>query len=173
MKLPEAKARIRNDIQKKHLPLWFETYIRASNLKESDWPQLRSKSDSLPPVKIWKVKFPLAYARIMHARLRLSEIANENSLPLENLLTPEVARTITFDNAHEKEHRYSTALVAKVETQLRLNGAREWQIEKCADALAQSLCETEPPPAPIAETQENEDQSPQQGAEKEATESAE
>lgn len=173
MKLPEAKARIRNDIQKKHLPLWFETYLRASNLKESDWPQLRSKSDSLPPVKIWKVKFPLAYARIMHARLRLSEIANENSLPLENLLTPEVARTITFDNAHEREHRYSTALVAKVETQLRLNGAREWQIEKCADALAQSLCETEPPPAPIAESQENEDQSPQQGAEKEVAESAE
>ena len=173
MKLPEAKARIRNDIQKKHLPLWFETYLRASNLKESDWPQLRSKSDSLPPVKIWKVKFPLAYARIMHARLRLSEIANENSLPLENLLTPEVARTITFDNAHEREHRYSTALVAKVETQLRLNGAREWQIAKCADALAQSLCETEPPPAPIAESQENEDQSPQQGAEKEVAESAE
>lgn len=173
MKLPEAKARIRNDIQKKHLPLWFETYIRASNLKESDWPQLRSKSDSLPPVKIWKVKFPLAYARIMHARLRLSEIANENSLPLENLLTPEVARTITFDNAHEREHRYSTALVAKVETQLRLNGAREWQIEKCADALAQSLCETEPPPIPTAEAQENEDLSPQQGAEKDVTESAE
>ena len=173
MKLPEAKARIRNDIQKKHLPLWFETYIRASNLKESDWPQLRSKSDSLPPVKIWKVKFPLAYARIMHARLRLSEIANENSLPLENLLTPEVARTITFDNAHEREHRYSTALVAKVETQLRLNGAREWQIEKCADALAQSLCETEPPPIPTAEAQENEDLSPHQVAEKDVTESAE
>ena len=173
MKLPEAKARIKNDIQKKHLPLWFETYLRASNLKESDWPQLRSKSDSLPPVKIWKVKFPLAYARIMHARLRLSEIASENSLPLENLLTPEVARTITFDNAQEREHRYSTALVAKIETQLRLNGAREWQIAKCADALAQSLCETEPPPAPIAESQENEDQSPQQGAEKEVTESAE
>ena len=77
-----------------------------------------------------------------------------------------------FDNAHEKEHRYSPALVAKVETQLRLNGAREWQIEKCADVLAQSLCETEPPPAPISESQESEDQSPQQGAEREATESA-
>ena len=172
MKLPEAKARIRNDVQKKHLPLWFETYLRASQLRESDWPQLRSKSDSLPPVKIWKVKFPLAYARIMHARLRLSELAEKNSVPLENLLTPEVARTIIFDNAHEKEHRYSPALVAKVETQLRLNGAREWQIEKCADVLAQSLCETEPPPAPISESQESEDQSPQQGAEKEATESA-
>jgi hypothetical protein len=35
-----------------------------------------------------------------------------------------------------------------VETQLRLNGAREWQIEKCAQALALSLQEVEPPLAP-------------------------
>jgi hypothetical protein len=32
-----------------------------------------------------------------------------------------------------------------VETQLRLNGAREWQIEKCAEALALSLRESELP----------------------------
>ena len=103
-----------------------------------------------------------------HARLRLSEIANENSVPLENLLTPEVARTIIFDNAHEKEHRYSPALVAKVETQLRLNGAREWQVEKCADVLAQSLCETEPPPVPTSESEENELQKPLKDAEPDA-----
>lgn len=148
MKLPEAKARIRNEIQKSHINLWYETYARASSLPESDWPQLRSKSDSLPPVKIWRVKFPLAYARIMHARIRLNEIATAHSIPVENLLTPEVARKITFDNGAEKSYDFSPSLVAKVETQLRLNGAREWQIEKCAAALAQSLCETQAPPAP-------------------------
>ena len=148
MKLPEAKARIRNEIQKSHINLWFETYMRASSLPESDWPQLRSKSDSLPPVKIWRAKYPLAYARIMHARIRLNEIATANSIPVENLLTPEVARKITFDNGAEKSYDFSQSLVSKVETQLRLNGAREWQIEKCAAALAQSLCETQAPPAP-------------------------
>jgi len=45
MKLPEAKARIRNELQKSYAPFWFETYIRASQLSESEWPQLRSKSD--------------------------------------------------------------------------------------------------------------------------------
>lgn len=167
MKLPEAKARIRNEVQKSYAPFWFETYIRASQLSESEWPQLRSKSDSLPPVKIWKVKFPLAYARMMHARQRLSEIATTNEIPLENLLTPEVARTIIFDNAQEKNYQYSQSLVAKVETQLRLNGAREWQIEKCAIALAQSLCETEPPelPEPKDDGEESEASTPSESAE--------
>lgn len=148
MKLPEAKARIRNEIQKSYVNLWFETYQKAESLPENDWPQLRSKTDSLPPVKIWRAKYPMAYARVMHARIRLHDIATANSIPVENLLTPEVARKITFDNGAEKNHDFSQSLVAKVETQLRLNGAREWQIEKCATALAQSLCETEPPPAP-------------------------
>ena len=148
MKLPEAKARIRNEIQKSHVNLWFETYTRASSLPESEWPQLRSRSDALPPVKIWRAKYPLAYARIMHARNHLNEIATSLSIPVENLLTPELARKITFDNGAEKEYEFSPSLVSKVETQLRLNGAREWQVEKCAVVLAQSLCETEAPPAP-------------------------
>lgn len=156
MKLPEAKARIRNEVQKSYVNLWFETYQRASSLLESDWPQLRSKTDSLPPVKIWRAKYPLAYARIMHARIRLNEISIAYSIPVENLLTPDVARKIIFDNGAEKYYDISQALVAKVETQLRLNGAREWQIEKCAAALAQSLCETEAPPTPEpAEEPEN------------------
>jgi ribonuclease D len=159
LKLPEAKARIRNETQKSYVQRWFETYLRATSLTEQDWPQLRSKSDSLPPVKIWRAKFPLAYARIMHSRIRLTEIAAELQIPLENLLTPELARKIAFDNAAEKNYEFSQSLVAKVETQLRLNGAREWQIEKCALALAQSLCEIEPPAAPETPAEEAESSS--------------
>lgn len=156
LKLPEAKARIRNETQKSYVKIWFETYLRATSLAEKDWPQLRSKSDSLPPVKIWRAKFPLAYARIMHARLRLNEIATELQIPLENVLSPDVARKIAFDSAAEKSFEFSPSLVSKVETQLRLNGAREWQIEKCALALAQSLCESEPPVSPEPPAQDAE-----------------
>jgi ribonuclease D len=145
MKLPEAKARIRNEVQKSYLDLWLETFLRASTLPESEWPQLRSKSDNLPPVKIWKVKFPLAYARVSHAKLRLGSIAEELSIPLENLISPELVRKITFDGGAERSHEPSAHLISKVETQLRLNGAREWQIEKCAEALALSLRESELP----------------------------
>jgi hypothetical protein len=47
----------------------------------------------------------------------------------------------------------SPALLSRVETQLRLNGAREWQIEKCANAIAESLSESEPLVLPPAEAE--------------------
>ena len=148
LKLPEAKGRIRNDIQKSYLETWLETFLRASLLPELEWPQLRSKSDSLPPVKIWKVKFPLAYAHVSHAKRKLQIIADESSIPLENLISPELVRKISFDGGSEKSYDISSSLMKKVETQLRLNGAREWQIEKCAESLALALCESEPPAIP-------------------------
>lgn len=148
MKLSEAKSRIRNDLQRSYVETWLKVFHHASSMPESEWPQLRSKSDALPPVKIWKVKFPLAYAHVSHAKRRLQMIADECSIPLENLISPELVRKISFDGGSEKFYDISSSLVKKVETQLRLNGAREWQIEKCAESLALSLCETEPPAIP-------------------------
>lgn len=150
-KLPEAKARVRNEIQKSYVDIWIETFLAANQLKEDSWPQLRTKSDSLPPVKIWKVKFPLAHARLTHAKHDLSEIASSLSLPLENLLTPELVRKICFDNGAEQLYQNPAKLISHVETQLRLNGAREWQIEKSAPILANALCQTEPVEIPTLE----------------------
>lgn len=144
LKLPEAKSRIRNEVQKKYITTWLDTFIYASKLKESDWPALRSKTDSLPVVKIWKSKFPLAFARLSHARFELSQVAKDLGLPLENLVTPETVRKICFDAGKEVAFEASPRLKSSVETQLRLNGAREWQIEKCAEVLTKALCQTEP-----------------------------
>lgn len=157
MKLSEAKARIRNETQKSYIETWLETFLAAQSLTQEQWPELRSRSDSLPPVKIWKAKFPIAYAHISHAKAKLNEIALELNLPLENLMGPELVRKICFDQASEQIHKMSEALLARVETQLRLNGAREWQIEKCAKAIAESLTESEPLATPAAEAEsENE-----------------
>ena len=154
MKLPEAKGRIRNEVQKSFVAIWLETFLKATQLREPDWPQLRAKSDTLPPVKLWKVRYPLAHARLSHARAALIEIAQTLQLPVENLLTPETARKICFDNGQENIYSPSSQLLNKVETQLRLNGAREWQIEKSAYCLAQALLQTEPLVIPQAEEEE-------------------
>ena len=153
MKLPEAKSRIRNEIQKSYIDTWLETYLAAQNLVEEQWPELRSRSDSLPPVKIWKAKFPLAHAHLSHAKAKLIQIALELDMPLENLIGPEIVRKVCFDQAGEQVHKMSQALITRVEVQLRLNGAREWQIEKCAQALAESLAEIEPLASPPPEAE--------------------
>jgi ribonuclease D len=149
LKLPEVKARVRNEVQKSYIDLWMDTYLAATKLKEIDWPQLRGKSDSLPPVKIWKLKYPLAHARLSHAKHDLAITAGQICLPLENLLTPEIARKICFDNGAENTYQLSETLLAKIQTQLRLNGAREWQIEKCATVLAHAMTQTEPVALPM------------------------
>ncbi len=155
LKLPEVKARVRNELQKSYVDTWLETYLAASSLKESDWPQLRGKSDSLPPAKIWKVKFPLAHAHLSHAKHNLAAVASELAMPLENLLTPELVRKICFDDGKERVLELNPKLIANTQTQLRLNGAREWQIEKCATILSAALAESEPLP-PVQEVDQSE-----------------
>jgi ribonuclease D len=155
LKLPEVKARVRNELQKSYIDTWLEIYLAASSLKESDWPQLRGKSDSLPPAKIWKVKFPLAHAHLSHAKHNLAAVASELAMPLENLLTPELVRKICFDDGKERVLELNPKLIANTQTQLRLNGAREWQIEKCATILSAALAESEPLP-PVQEVDQSE-----------------
>jgi ribonuclease D len=153
LKIPEVKARVRNEIQKSYVDTWLETYLSASHLKEADWPQLRGKSDSLPPVKIWKVKFPLAHAHLSHAKHNLAAIAEDLAMPLENLMTPELVRKICFDEGKERVLELTPKLITATETQLRLNGAREWQIEKCANVLSAALTQSEPLPTASEEEQ--------------------
>ncbi|MEY3185593.1 MAG: hypothetical protein RIR58_329 [Actinomycetota bacterium] len=155
LKIPEVKARVRNELQKSYIDTWLETYLAASNLKESDWPQLRGKSDSLPPAKIWKIKYPLAHAHLSHAKHNLAAVAAELAMPLENLLAPELVRKICFDHGKERVLELNPRLIETTQTQLRLNGAREWQIEKCATILSAALAESEPLP-PIQEAEQSE-----------------
>ena len=61
--LPEAKIKIRNDVQQSYVETWLTTYLNAKSLTERDWPQLRAKSDGLPPIKIWRDKYPLRRSR--------------------------------------------------------------------------------------------------------------
>jgi ribonuclease D len=109
----------------------------------------------LPPAKIWKIKYPLAHAHLSHAKYNLAAVAAELTLPLENLLTPELVRKICFDDGKERVLEFNERVIAATQTQLRLNGAREWQIEKCATILSAALAESDPLP-PVQEVEQSE-----------------
>jgi hypothetical protein len=76
-------------------------------------------------------------------------------MPLENLLTPELVRKICFDDGKERVLELNPKLIANTQTQLRLNGAREWQIEKCATIMSAALAESEPL-TPVQEVDQSE-----------------
>lgn len=117
---------------------WSEAIIRALTLPEEKLPPMRATSDALPPVKIWKERAPLAYARLTHARFNLQEVASGLLMPLENLISPELVRRICWMS--EKERFTRETLQATLD-QL---GARPWQIDRSLGAIFRSLSESEP-----------------------------
>lgn len=127
---------------------WSEAIIRALNLPEEELPPMRATSDALPPVKIWKERAPLAYARLTHARFNLQEVASELLMPLENLISPEIVRRISWMSQKER------FTMETLRTTLAKLGARPWQIERSRDAIFRSLSEKEPRVVPESNPEE-------------------
>ena len=112
---------------------WISAISGALALAEEQWPQVRTDSDSLPPIKIWRERFPEKYAPLTHAKALLLAKADELSIPLENMITPEYIRRICW-NAPKGEVARALATL----------GARSWQIEIAAPILESALLETIP-----------------------------
>jgi len=129
-----------------NLTLWLESIASAVALPEQEWPQLRTNADSLPPIKLWRDKFPEKYAPLSHARLRLEKISEENSIPVENLITPELVRRICWNPPSGSTEQLQVEAVEKALSNL---GARSWQVNLVGQAISEALLEKEPVPAPV------------------------
>lgn len=124
-----------------NLQLWLDSIATAVALPEDQWPSMRTNADTLPPIKLWRDKFPEKYAPLSHARASIELIAQENQIPVENLMTPEYVRRICWK---PPVGATSTLSVSDVEKALAELGARQWQIDLVAPALAAALLEREP-----------------------------
>jgi ribonuclease D len=129
-----------------NLPLWLESIASAVALPEQEWPQMRTNADTLPPIKLWRDKFPEKYAPLSHARVGLEKISEENSIPIENLITPELVRRICWSPPAGSTENLK---VEAVQTQLLSLGARSWQVNLVGQAISEALLEKEAVPAPV------------------------
>jgi ribonuclease D len=158
MKAAEKPIKTKKDLEKVLRPIglrarWFEntaTWISAISdalsLPESQWPPVRTDSDSLPPIKIWRERFPERYAPLTHAKANIQLKANELVIPFENLITPEYVRRICWNSPK-----------SGVAAALADLGARQWQIEIVAPILELALLETTPLVDPASEQVEGGD----------------
>lgn len=121
-----------------NLNIWSAAIARALALSREELPPLKVKGDGLPHIKIWRERFPEKFAPLTHARARLALAAAERELPVENLLTPELMRKICWNFGGE------SASAATIAAELKLWGARNWQIDICAPILSGALDEREP-----------------------------
>ena len=131
-----------------NLALWLDSIATAVALPEDQWPAMRTNADTLPPIKLWRDKFPEKFAPLSHARAAIELISQENQIPVENLITPEHVRRICWKPPIGAT---STLSVSEVENALFELGARQWQIDLVAPALAAALLEREPIPVEVAE----------------------
>ena len=130
-----------------NLPLWIECITAAIALTEEQWPAMRTNADTLPPIKLWRDKFPEKFAPLSHARAAIELVAQENEIPIENLITPEHIRRVCWKPPVGSTESLS---ISAVEEMLRDLGARQWQISLVSPALAAALLEKEA--LPVADT---------------------
>jgi ribonuclease D len=109
---------------------------------------MRTNADTLPPIKLWQDKFPEKYAPLSHARVGLEKLSEENNIPVENLITPELVRRICWNPPQGSNESLQ---VAAVETSLLSLGARPWQVNLVGQVIAAALLEKEPVPVPVEE----------------------
>lgn len=145
------KEKIRNDVQRSYLKRWWTVLSGAYEMDQSHWPEMRARGDSIPPPRVWRDKFPIAYIHLAHARLLLTEKSLALNIPLENLISPELVRKVLFNEGKEKIVTYGEDSIRGVSDALAKLGARKWQIEIASDAIARARAESEAPAAPAPE----------------------
>jgi len=86
----------------------------------------------LPPVRSWPDRNPTAAVRLRACRAVVSELCERHDLPAENLLTPEWVRRLAWAPPQPVDAESVAAL-------LRDRGARRWQTDLTAPALAEGM----------------------------------
>lgn len=124
-----------------HSAQWLNAIHAGIAVPESHWPQMRADSDSMPPVKVWRDKFPAKFAPLSHARAAIETEAEKLSIPPENLISPELVRKLCWN---PPEGATMTLKPDEVNASLMALGARQWQADIVGPLIAVALLERKP-----------------------------
>ncbi|HYO40404.1 MAG TPA: ribonuclease D [Nocardioidaceae bacterium] len=123
---------------------WLEALRVARSLPEEDLPPVAGRYDGPPPPRAWADRDPVAAARLVQARTDLKALADEHSVPVENLVTPDFVRRLMWEPPALAD---AADLRTAVADRLVDLGARPWQVELTRDLLAEAIAS--PPSAPV------------------------
>ncbi|MDP9408479.1 MAG: ribonuclease D [Actinomycetota bacterium] len=117
---------------RRHASRWLDALRRAAALPDSELPLTTSPSDGPPPPARWAERDPEAAARLAAARAAVTALAEQHTMPVENLLQPELVRRLAWSPPDEVTE--DTVAAA-----LRAGGARNWQVALTAGPLVTAL----------------------------------
>ncbi|MDK3256419.1 ribonuclease D [Blastococcus capsensis] len=112
---------------------WFTALARGKAQPEDELPLHSKPGDGPPPVNRWGDRDPAAAARLQVARAGLAELSEKHSVPVENIVSPDLVRRIMWSPPEAAD-------AAAVADALRAGGAREWQIGLTLGVLTDAVC---------------------------------
>jgi ribonuclease D len=119
---------------RRHERDWLAAVARARASADDELPEATGGSipNGPPPAHRWAERDPAAAARLAAARATVTAIAEHSKLPIENLISPDTVRRLSWDPPQP----YDEQAVAQA---LAGYGARPWQIELTAGPIARAL----------------------------------
>lgn len=116
--------------QRRSAQVWLDALTRA---RETDAPSAQEPSNGPPPASRWARRKPEAAARLETVRAALTELAQQISVPVENLLSPETVRRLCWD------WEAGSDIEITIDTVLQDSSARQWQRDLTVPVLAAAL----------------------------------
>jgi ribonuclease D len=127
-----------------YLDTWWAALHEGLNTR--DLPPTRAPQTGIPNHRTWANRYPEADARLKAVRLGLADLSEKLNVPVENLLTPDLARQLCWEPPTPIDSE-------QVAESLRAMGARNWQIEATSEVLVSAL---QAKPQVTSETPESE-----------------
>jgi ribonuclease D len=130
---------------RRYADVWADAVRRALELPESELPPQHLPTEGPPPARVWVDRDPVAAARLARTRAVVAAVAAEHTLPVENLLSPDIVRRLCWAPPDPADEPAVRAFLAE-------RGARSWQVDLTAAALAAALADSSPTPITIKES---------------------
>jgi ribonuclease D len=127
---------------KRHVDTWFGALGEAARLPEDQLPLPVPSGDGPPPPNRWAERDPVAARRLARVRTAVTALAEQHTMPAENLIQPDAVRRLAWQPPTDPTP-------AAVATALTACGARRWQVALVAGPIAAAL--PDPPGQPAAE----------------------
>lgn len=124
--LPEVK----NRSARRYTHLWSDAIERAHALPVEQLPEARMKATGPPQPKSWAQRNPAAFARLEAIKTSLSVVAEEQNIPVEHLMTPDVVRRVLWDHPQTPE---------ALSELLDVHHVRQWQRDLVVPYLIEQL----------------------------------
>jgi ribonuclease D len=124
---------------RRHLSEWQRAVDTAASLPDSELPPATVKPTGPPPARSWPDKDPAAATRLAVAKESLAAISTKYSIPVENLMTPDLVRRVLWSPPFEPQELTQAQQRTELVGILRDGGARPWQIDLVCDSLLTAI----------------------------------